>query len=157
MAQSVQVRKQLCLTPTELDFLCRVKSAYWDRLFVPDVFYRRSEKNAVQTWMVCARDHRYGWRCVGRKIDESELCCRWEETRTAESTRTARHRRVEWHGNLLTHLPLFSITMPLNPHAPPDTGESNDTVTSSLILHCSALLCHWIHTHRPTQESRMTW
>ena len=49
MAQSVKVRKQLCLTPTELDVLCRVKSAYWDRRFVPDVFYRfyhRSEKNA---------------------------------------------------------------------------------------------------------------
>ena len=49
MAQSVQVRKQLCITPTELDVLCRVKSAYWDRRFVPAVFYRfyhRSEKNA---------------------------------------------------------------------------------------------------------------
>ena len=37
--------------------------AYWDGRFVPDVFYRFFivlKKKPVHTWMVCARDHRYG-------------------------------------------------------------------------------------------------
>ena len=56
------LKRKITGPTTELDVLCRVKSAYWDRRFVPDVFYRfyhRSEKMPVQTWMVCARDHRY--------------------------------------------------------------------------------------------------
>ena len=82
MAQSVQVRKQLCLTPTELDVLCHVKSAYWDRRFVPDVFYRfyhRSEKNACPDLNgLCPRPSiccGLEWRCAMRWRHLLDFAC----------------------------------------------------------------------------------